>query len=105
LYKLIVNKRIKKEQTLHGSLIGADGAAALREFLIVCCGRITRDAADANRDRTELMPRNSDLQQQIHDLQQLSPREPGAGLPLNVSEPMAGSPFSPGADTPQEEGK
>jgi hypothetical protein len=82
-------------------LIGADSAAAVRKFLIACCGRVARDAADADRDRAELMHRNAELQQQIRNLQQLPRREPG--LALNISEPMDRSLFPLGADTPEEE--
>jgi hypothetical protein len=65
-------------------LIGADSAAAIREFLITCRGRIARDAADA-----ELSRRGSGLQQQIRDLQLVPRREPETDLALIVSAPMA----------------
>jgi hypothetical protein len=85
-------------------LLGADSAAAVRKFLIACCGRIARDAADADRDRAELMRRNGELQQQIRDLQQLPRREPGENLALYVSGSMEKSSFLPGADTLEEDG-
>jgi hypothetical protein len=85
-------------------LLGADRAAAVREFLIACCGRIARDATDTDRDRAELMRRNGELQQQIHDFQQLPRREPGANLAFYVSGSMERFSFSPGADTPEEDG-
>jgi hypothetical protein len=71
------------------ALIGADSAAAVREILIVCCGRIACDAADP--DRAELVHRNPELQQQIRDFRQLPRCEPGASLALNISGPMDGS--------------
>jgi hypothetical protein len=43
---------------LRAALIGADSTAALRKFLIDCCGRIARDA---DRGRAELMARNTEL--------------------------------------------
>jgi hypothetical protein len=46
-YKFIVDKASQRAD-VPATLIGTDGATAVREFLVACCGRIARDAADTD---------------------------------------------------------